>query len=84
MILKFLLNTRIIWYLYNYWRIQSEQKRKILIVFGYVITDMLSSKNLKPIVPELIVRGRKLNIPMVFITQSYFPVPKNTRLNSTS
>ena len=55
-----------------------------MIAFGYMITDMLSSKNLKPIVPELFVRGKKLNIPMVFITQSYFPVPKNTRLNSTS
>ena len=49
-----------------------------------MITDTLSNKNLKPMVTELFVRGRKLNIPMVFITQYYFLVPKNTRLNSTN
>ena len=40
-------------------------------------------KKLNPIVTELFIRGRKLNISLVFITQSYFAVPKNIRLNST-
>ena len=44
---------------------------------------MLSYKEPYPIVAELFIRGRKLNISLVFITQSYFAVPKNIRLNST-
>ena len=59
------------------------KKRKILIVFDDMIADMLSNKKLNPIVTELLIRGRKLNISLVFITQSYFAVPKNIRLNST-
>ena len=61
----------------------SNEKRKILIVFDGMITDMLSNKKLNPIVNELFIRGRKLNISLVFVTQSYFAVPKNLRLNST-
>ena len=45
--------------------------------------DMLSNKKLNPIVTELFIKDRKLNISIVFITQSYFSVPKNIRLNST-
>ena len=59
------------------------KKRKILIVFDDMIADMLSNKNLNPIVTKLFIRGRKLNIFLVFITQSYFAVPKIIRLNST-
>ena len=59
------------------------KKRKILIVFDDMIADMLSNKKLNPIVTELFIRGRKLNISLAFITQSYFVVPKNIRLNST-
>ena len=44
---------------------------------------MLSNKKLNPIVIELFIRGRKLNISLVFITQYYFAVPKNIRLYST-
>ena len=44
---------------------------------------MLSHKTLNPLVTELFIIGRKLNIPLVFIKQSYFAVPKNIRLNST-
>ena len=44
---------------------------------------MLSNKKLSPIVTELFIRGRKLNIYLVFITQSYFPNPKYMRLNAT-
>ena len=56
-------------------------KQKILIVFDTMIADMLSNKKLNPIVTELFIRGGKLNISLVFITQSYFAVPKNIRLN---
>ena len=58
------------------------KKRNILIAFGNLIADMLSNKIVNPIVTELFIRGRKLNISLVFITQSYFAVPKNVRLNS--
>ena len=44
---------------------------------------MLSNKNINPIVTELFIKGRKLSISLVFITQAYFTVPKNIRLNST-
>ena len=59
------------------------KKRKILIVFDNMITDMINNKNLNPVVTELFIRSKKLNISIVFITQSYFKVPKNVRLNST-
>ena len=59
------------------------KKRKILIVFDNMIADMLSNKKLNPIVTELFIRGRKLNISLVFFTQSYFAVLKGRRLNST-
>ena len=48
------------------------KKRKILIVFDVMIADMINNKKLNPIVTELFIRGRKLNISIVFITQSYF------------
>ena len=54
-----------------------------MIVFDDMVADMLSDRKLNPIVTELFIRGRKLNISLVFITQSYFTVPKNIRLNST-
>ena len=58
------------------------KNRKILIVFHDMIADMISNNKLNPIVTELFIRGRKLNISIVFITQSYFKVPKDVRLNS--
>ena len=42
---------------------------KILIAFDDMIADMLSNKYLNPIVTELFIRERKLNIFLVFITQ---------------
>ena len=59
------------------------KERKILIVFDDMIADMINNKKLNSIVTELFIRGRKLNISLVFITQSYFKVPKDVRLNST-
>ena len=61
----------------------ENEKPKILIVFGDIIADMLSNKTLNPIVTELFLRGRKLNISLVFITKSYFAVRKNVIQNST-
>ena len=55
---------------------RPNKKRKILIVFDDVIATMFSNKKLNPIVTELFIRGRKLNISLVFIRQSYFVVPK--------
>ena len=58
------------------------KKRKILIVFDDMISDILSNKKRNPIVTELFISGRELDISLVFITQSYFAVPANIRLNS--
>ena len=54
-----------------------DTERKILIVFDYMIADMINNKKLNSTVTELFIRGRKLNISLVFITQSYFKVPKD-------
>ena len=59
------------------------KKRKVLIVFNGMIADMINNKKLDSIVTELFLRGRKLNISIVFIMKSYFKVPKDVRLNST-
>ena len=60
----------------------SSRKRNILIVFDDMIADIMSNK-FQAIIKELFIRCRKLNISLVFITQSYFFVPKDVRLNST-
>ena len=59
------------------------KKRKVLIVFDDMIADMINNNKSNPIMPELFIRDRKLNISIVFITQSYFEVSKDVRLNST-
>ena len=59
------------------------KENKILIVFDGMIADMIQNKKLNSIVTELFIRGRKINISLVFITQSYFKVPKDVRLNTT-
>ena len=48
-----------------------------------MIADMINNKKLTSIVTKLRIRCRKLNIFLVFITESYFRVPKEVRLNST-
>ena len=60
------------------------KKRKILTVFDNMIAEMLSNKKLNSILTESFIRGRKLNISLVFITQSYFKVPKDVILNTTN
>ena len=59
------------------------KESKILIAFNDMISDIINNKKLNSIVTELFIKGRKLNISLVFITQSYFKVPKDVRLNST-
>ena len=59
------------------------KENKILIAFDDMIADMINNKKLNSIVTELLIRDRKLNISLVFITQSYFKVPKDVRLNTT-
>ena len=54
-----------------------DKERKILIVFDDMFADMINNKKL------ISIRGRKLNISPVFITQSYFKVPKDVRMNTT-
>ena len=63
--------------------ITIQEKNKVLIICDDLIADMINNKKLNPIITELFIRGRKLNISIVFITQSYFKVPKDVRLNST-
>ena len=58
------------------------RKRKKLIVFDDMIADIMTNKRFQAIIKELFIRCRKLNISLVFITQSYFSVPKDVRLNS--
>ena len=59
------------------------KKRKVLIAFDDMIADMINNKKLNPIVNELFIRGRKVNILTAFITQSDFKVPKEVLLNTT-
>ena len=58
------------------------RKRKILIVFDDMKTDIMNNKKFMAIIKELFISCRELNISFVFITQSYFTVPKDVRLNS--
>ena len=82
--IKLLLNTRMIckMFIKILKNAIQEIKCKVLIVFDYMIADMISNKKLNSIVTELFIRGRKINISLVFIRQSYFKLPKNVRLNS--
>ena len=61
----------------------SSGKRKILIIFDDMFADIMTNKRFQAIIKELFIRCRKLNISLVFITQSYFSVPKDVTLNST-
>ena len=60
-----------------------DKENKILIVFDDMIADMIHNKKLNSIVTELFIRARKLNISLAFITQSYFKVPKDIRVNTS-
>ena len=61
----------------------KNRDKKVLIIFDYMIVDIMRSEKFKAIVKELFTRCRKLNVSIVFITQSYFRTSKDARLNST-
>ena len=61
----------------------KNRDKKVLIVFDDMITDIEYNKNFKRIIKELLYRARKINVSIVFITQSYFRALKDARLNST-
>ena len=61
----------------------KNRDKKVLTIFDDMIADIMRSEKFKAIVKELFIRCRKLNISIVFITQSYFRTPKGARLNST-
>ena len=63
--------------------ITTQTEKYILIVFDDIITDIMSNKTFQAVVKKLFIRCRKLNISLVFISQSYFSVPKEVRSNST-
>ena len=67
----------------NIYDYNPKRKRKVLIVFDDMIADIMTNKKIQAILKELFIRSRKLNVSLVFITQSYFSVPKAVRLNST-
>ena len=52
-------------------------------MFDDIIADMNSNKNLHPVVAGLFIRSQRLNISLIFVTQSYFSIPKDVRLNTT-
>ena len=58
----------------------TDRERKVFIVFD-IITDMINNKKLNLVVTKLVIRGRKSNISLVFVTQSCFKVPKDVRPN---
>ena len=84
-----LLSVRILWMMFmkilliKIKILREEKRRKILIAFDDMIGDIMKNKKFQAIIKELFIRCRKLNISLVFITQSYFSVPKDVRLNST-
>ena len=66
----------------NIEKYSPNKKCKILIVLDYMIADMRNNKKLNPIVTELFIRSRKLNISTTLIAQPQFSVPNNIKLNS--
>ena len=84
MILKLSLNTQIMCKMFiNILKDPISKKHKTLIVFEDIIADVINNKKLNLVVTELFIRGKKLNISLVFITQLYFEVPKDVKISST-
>ena len=61
----------------------KKRKRKVLIVFDDMISHVMSDKKAPQVLKELFIRSKKLNVCLCFLTQSYFSVPKDVRLNCT-
>ena len=62
---------------------KKKRKRKVLIVFDDMISQVMSNKKAQQVLKELFIRCRKLNISLCFLTQSYLSVPEDVRLNCT-
>ena len=62
---------------------KKKKKKKILIIFDDMISHVMSDQKAQQILKDLFIRYRKLNISLCFLTQSYFSVPKDVRLNCT-
>ena len=69
--------------LFNIEDYNKRRRRKFLIIFDDMISHVMSDKKAQQILKDLFVRCRKLNISICFLTQSYFSVPKDVRLNWT-
>ena len=80
---KLLPNTQMIWMIFIKILKNTIQRKNAKLLLFDKIADILSNKKLNPIISELFIRRRKLNISLIFIMQSYFAAPKNIRLNST-
>ena len=61
--------------------ITTQAENIMSTVFNDMIANMMTNKKFQAIIKELFIRYRKLSISLVFITQSYFPVPKDVRSN---
>ena len=61
----------------------KKRRRKVLIIFDDMISHVMSDKNTQKILKDSFIKCRKLNISLCSLTQSYFPVPKDVRLNCT-
>ena len=61
-----------------------KRNKKVLIVFGDMVSDIMTNKKFQSIIKELFIRCRKLNLSLAFISLSYFFVKKDVRLNSTN
>ena len=86
MIQKLLSNTQMIWMIFKKIlknRIQIKNEKQLYLSIWLLIYLVIKNLICNLIVTELFLRGKKLNIYLVFITQSYFSVPKNIRINST-
>ena len=59
----------------------KKRMKKVLIIFDDMISHVMSNKKAQEVLKELFIRCRKLNISFCFLTQSYFSVPKDVRLN---
>ena len=61
----------------------NKKRRKVLIIFDDMISHVMSDKKAQQILKDLFIRCRKLNISLCFLTQSYFSIAKDVRLNCT-
>ena len=64
-------------------QIEIKKDKKVLIAFDAIFENIITNKKFLAIIKELLIRCRKLNSSLAFITQSYFSVPKDVRVYST-